>query len=119
MSATEEKHFVVFFMMPPAAIDDWMKIDATIRAPQEKALFEQWREWTAKNASRIVSTHAGGKTKTVSPEAVSDFRNDITSFAVVTGSSHQEVANLFQSHPHLQIPSASIQVMETRPMVLG
>ena len=72
--------------------------------------------WSATHAAMILSTEIGGKTKNVVANETSDTRNDIVVFSLVQGESHAAVAQIYQSHPHLQIPSASIQVMEVMSM---
>jgi hypothetical protein len=42
----------------------------------------------------------------------SDSKNDIMLYSVVQAESHEAAAKSFEGHPHLQIPQASIEVME-------
>ena len=35
-------------------------------------------------------------------------------YATVEADSHDEAAKLFKDHPHLQIPQATIEIMEVR-----
>jgi hypothetical protein len=114
MTNTIERKFVVFFMIPAATMDAWSNTDPAIKAASEADLKAQITKWTAEHASRILSSEAGGKTKQVTANQVSDIRNDIVMFSIVAGTSHDDVTALFKSHPHLQIPNASIQVMELR-----
>lgn len=37
-------------------------------------------------------------------------------YAFAEAESHEAAARMFAQHPHLQIPNASIEVMEVRPM---
>jgi hypothetical protein len=37
-------------------------------------------------------------------------------YAIVDAESHEAAAKTFEGHPHLQIPQASIEVMEINPM---
>jgi len=37
-------------------------------------------------------------------------------YSFVEAHSHEAAAKQFENHPHLQIPQASIEVMEVRPM---
>lgn len=64
----------------------------------------------------IISTDAGGKTKRVTSSGVSDTRNDIILYSLVEAEFHEAAAKAFENHPHLQIPQASVEVMEIRPM---
>jgi hypothetical protein len=114
MSNAAERKFVAFFMIPAATMDEWAKTDPAIKAASEADLKAQITNWTAAHGKRILSSEAAGKTKQVTSNQISDIRNDIVMFSIVTGTSHDDVTALFKSHPHLQIPNASIQVMELR-----
>ena len=72
-----------------------------------------------KHASAISGTEAGGKTKRVTADGVSDTKNDVMLYAFVEAESHEAAAKMFERHPHLQIPQSSIEVMEVRPMTGG
>ena len=110
------KKFMVFFNIPLATMTEWQKTDPQQRAASENDMMVQWQKWSAENASTILSTEIGGKTKNVLATGITDTRNDIVVFSVVQGASHDAVASLYLSHPHLQIPNASIQIMEVKPM---
>jgi hypothetical protein len=55
-----------------------------------------------------------GKTKRVTA-GHEDARNDIMLYAIVDAESHDAPQSI-ESHPHLQIPQASIEVMEINPL---
>ncbi len=52
-----------------------------------------------------------GKTKRVTAQGVADTRNDLNWYLIVDAESHDAAAKMFTSHPHLQIPEASVEVM--------
>ena len=108
--------FLVFFQIPLQTMMEWSKVDPEQRAASERDLRAQWQQWDDAHASMLLSTEVGGKTKNVTAQGVSDTRNDIVICATVQAESHDAVAQAFQSHPHLQIPNASIQIMALRPM---
>jgi hypothetical protein len=116
MSDTSVKKFMVFFSIPLATMAEWQKTDPQVRAAAEATMMQDWVKWSEAHAKMILSTEVGGKTKNVVRDAVSDTRNDIVLYSLVQGESHDAVAAAYQSHPHLQIPNASIQVMEVKPM---
>lgn len=116
MSDPVMKKFIVFFSIPLATMTEWQKTEPQQRAASEKDMMQQWQKWSADHSEMILSTEVGGKTKNVLASAVTDTRNDIVLFSMVQGESHDAVARVYQSHPHLQIPDASIQVMEVRSM---
>ena len=116
MDHTPAKKFMVFFCIPLATMTEWQKTEAQQREAAEKKMMQEWNAWSAAHADMILSTEVCGKTKVVSAGTVADMRNDIVLYSLVQGSSHEAVAQTYSDHPHLQIPSASIQVMEVRPM---
>lgn len=116
MSDTAAKKFMVFFSIPLATMTEWQKTDPATREAAEKTMMQDWAKWSAAHADMILSTEVGGKTKNVVSGVTSDTRNDIVLFSMVRGESHDAVAQTYQNHPHLQIPNASIQVMEVKPM---
>jgi hypothetical protein len=113
--ATKQK-FLVLFLIPAAVVDDWAKTDPETRRPAEQKMMGEWKQWMDDHAKMIVSTDAGGKTKRVTANGAADFRNDITLVSFIEAESHKAAAKVFENHPHLQIPQASIEVMALRPM---
>ena len=116
MSDTVMKKFMVFFCIPLATMTGWQKIEPQQRETAEKDMMQRWQKWSADHADMILSTEVGGRTKNVSADSVTDTRNDIVVYSIVQAESHDAVAALYQSHPHLGIPNASIQIMELKPM---
>ncbi len=110
------KRFMVFYLIPLETMNDWQKVDPEFRKSSEEKMKQEWAAWMQKHSSMILSTEVGGKTKYVVANGVTDMRNDIILFSLVQGESHDAVAKEFHNHPHLQIPNASIQVMEVMPM---
>ena len=116
MADTPAKKFIVFFSIPLATMTEWQKTESQQRQAAEDKMMLDWQQWSADHAAMIVSTEVGGKTKNVLAGGVSDTRNDIVLYSIVQGESHEAVAQTYRSHPHLQIPDASIQVKEVKPM---
>jgi hypothetical protein len=108
--------FLVMYLVPVTVIEDWKKTDDEIRRPQEEKMRAQWGEWMQKNSHMFVATEAAGRTKRVSADGVSDHKNDLMLYSIVEADSHDEVADLFADHPHLQIPRSSIEITEVRAM---
>lgn len=116
MTDTPTKKFMVFFCIPLATMTEWQKTEPKEREAAEQKMMQEWSAWSAAHADMIQSTEVGGKTKNVVASTVTDTRNDIVLYSLVQGASHEAVAQTYLTHPHLQIPNASIQVMEVRPM---
>ena len=110
------KKFLVLYMAPAKVIEDWTKTDPDKRKDAEEKMRNDWNKWMSDHAAMITDTGAGGKTKRVLPGGISDFKNDIMLYSFVEADSHEVAAKAFESHPHLGIPQASIEVMEVRSM---
>ena len=77
----------------------------------------EWKKWMSDHTTMFVDKGAGvGKTKCVNALGTSDTKNDIMLYAIAEAESHDAAAKTFKDHPHLQIPQASIEVMEINPL---
>lgn len=110
------KKFIVLFQIPSAVMDNWMQTPAEVRAPAEQKLRGEWGVWTEAHAGLVTGSEAAGKTTRVTAAGSADARNDIILYAFAEAESLEAAAKAFETHPHLQIPEASIEVMEVRPM---
>lgn len=79
-------------------------------------MMEEWKKWMSEHATTVTHTEAAGKTKRAASDGVSDVKNDIHLCSFVEADSHEAAARLFETHPHLQIPQSSIEIMEVRPL---
>jgi hypothetical protein len=116
MSTSTQKRFLVLYFIPAAVMDDWMKTDPAARKAAEDKMRGEWGQWMVAHSKSIVSADAAGKTKRATASGISDFRNDIIIQSVVEAESHAAAAQMFEGHPHLQIPQSSIEIMELRAM---
>ncbi len=111
------KKFLVTYLAPASVIDDWKKKPADERKDAEQKMQSEWKKWMADHAAMLADAGAGvGKTKAVTTHGTSDVRNDIMLYGIVQADSHDAAARAFANHPHLQIPQASIEVMEINPL---
>ena len=113
---SESKKFLVLFLAPAKVIEDWSKTDPKVREEAEQKMRGDWMKWMGDHAKMIVNTEAGGQTKVVTSNGVSDIKNDIMLYSIVEAESHEAATKAFETHPHLGIPQSSIQVMAIRPM---
>ena len=116
MASSNTKKFLVLYLAPPTVLDEWAKTDPETRKVAEEKMRVEWVRWMNAHTKMFISTDSGGKTKRVTSRGVSDTRNDIMLFSIVEATSHDDAAKSFESHPHLQIPQSSIEIMEIRPM---
>ncbi len=111
------KKFLVLYLAPLSVVDDWKKTDPEKRKSSEETMQREWKAWMGDYAKMLVDPGAGaGKTKRVTAQGVSDTRNEVMLYAIVEAKSHDAVAKAFEDHPHLQIPQASIEIMELNPL---
>ena len=109
--------FLVTYLAPAAVIDDWKKTEPEKRKAAEEKMQAEWKQWMSDHGKMIADRGAGvGKTKRVTAEGTSNVRNDIMLYSIVEAESHEAAAKMFEGHPHLQIPRASIEVMEISPL---
>ncbi|HEX9275168.1 MAG TPA: hypothetical protein VGA51_02080 [Casimicrobiaceae bacterium] len=107
------KKFLVTYLAPASVIDDWKKTEPEKRKADEEKMQSEWKKWMSDHMKMFVDKGAGvGKTKSVTARGTSDTKNDIMLYAIVEADSHETAAKTFEGHPHLQIPQASIEVME-------
>ena len=107
---------MALYLVPLQGLDDWMKTDPAVRKPAEDKMRGEWQQWMQKHGKSIVDTAGAGKTKRVNSGGVADARNEVMLYSVVQADSHEQAARMFEGHPHLQIPNASIEVMEINPL---
>ena len=106
--------YVAIFSIPARVMDEWVR---NTSAEQRKSMSEEmmgaWQKWMDTHARSITDKGMPlGKTKRVSAKGVADLRNDMNFYIIVDAENHDAAAKMFQSHPHMQIPEAYVEVME-------
>ncbi|MHB8652213.1 MAG: hypothetical protein ACYC8S_03730 [Minisyncoccota bacterium] len=112
------KNFFVIYRVPVATMDEWVKNTSPEKMKeQSRKLEDDMMQWLKQHESSFVEKGAPlGKTKSVTKEGITDSRNDLGYYAIVTAESHEAAAKLFADNPHLEIPASSIDVMEIPDM---
>ncbi len=110
------KKSLALYLIPAKVIEDWSNTDPHKRKAAEEKMMEEWKKWMSEHATTVTHTEAAGKTKRAASDGVSDVKNDIHLCSFVEADSHEAAARLFETHPHLQIPQSSIEIMEVRPL---
>ncbi len=109
--------FLVLYLAPASVLSEWSKTDPEKRKVAEAKMQTEWKDWTELHAAMFLDLGAGaGKTKRVSALGTSDIKNEIMLYAIVQAESHAAAAKSFIGHPHLQIPEASIELIELHPL---
>ncbi len=112
------KKFVVTFSIPAASIQEWMaNVDETTRKEQSEKMMHDWQAWMTSHESSILDKGLPlGKTKRVTKDGVEDTKNDLNWYLVIEAESHEAAAEMFRNHPHLEIPTSYIEIMDaSRP----
>jgi hypothetical protein len=111
------KKFLVLFLTPVSVIEGWMKTDEKERKVLEEKMRTDWNAWMKQNSLSFVDSPAGaGKTKIVEKNGIKDTKNNVMMYATVEADSHEDASKLFVTHPHLEIPESTIEVMEVNPI---
>lgn len=111
------KKFLVTYLAPASVIDEWKKTAPAKRKEAEEKMQGEWKKWMSDHGKMFADTGAGvGKTKRVTGKGTANARNDIMLYGVVEAEAHDAAAKAFEGHPHLQIPQASIEIMEINPL---
>jgi hypothetical protein len=116
MTEPAKQRFLVLYLIPASVMADWAKTDPSVRQAEEQKMQAAWGKWMSEHGKMIISSEAGGKTKRVTANGISDTKNDIVLCSFVEAESQEAAAKAFENHPHLQIPQSSIEVMSVRPM---
>jgi len=107
------KKFLVLYQIPPTVMDEWKNKPAEERNDAETKMSNEMQAWTSRRAKSFTDRGAGlGKAKRITSSGATDARNALVMYAIVQGESQDAVAKSLADHPHLQIPQASIEVME-------
>jgi hypothetical protein len=116
MTSSNKKKFIALYLAPVSVIEEWMKSAPEKRKAEEEKMQTEWKRWMGDHAKMIIGSEAAGKTKRISSSGTYDIKNDIMLYSFIEADSHEAAAKAFENHPHLQIPQATIEVMEVRSM---
>ncbi len=108
--------FLALYLTPVSVLEGWMKTDPEIMKTEEAKMRTAWNEWMEKNGKYIIETKGAGKTKRVTKAGTEDIKNAVMLYSIVEAESHEEAAKIFEEHPHLTIPEASIEIMVANPL---
>ena len=112
------KKFFALFAIPAAVVENWKKTTDPAKAKaMSDDMMKAWDKWMKDHEKDIVDKGQPlGKTKRVTAQKISDVRNDLNFYVIVKADSHEAAAELFEDHPHLQIPESSVEVMDIPEM---
>jgi hypothetical protein len=114
------KKFLAIYIGTTEAFEKsgWNALDPAKRKEREQAGIKAWMDWGAANRASIVDNgNPLGKTKRTAAGGVTDIKNAMAGYTIVTAESHEAAAKLFLNHPHFTIfPGDSIEIMECLPL---
>jgi hypothetical protein len=110
------KDFLVLYLTPQSVIEDWMKTPEEERKAMEQQMQDDWNAWMEKHRAHIKETRGAGSTKRVTAGGTADVKNDVMMFSIVEAESPEAAAAMFEGHPHLGIPQATIEIMAATPL---
>ncbi len=91
-----------------------MKTFLAVSAQKRPQGVEAWNQWAENHAKFIVEDGGPlGRTRRVAKDGISDIRNNLVAYVVVTAESREEAAKMFLHHPHFAIfPGDGVEIME-------
>lgn len=110
------KNFTAIYMAPLDTLAEWMAKPEAERKESEAKMRGEWDAWLAAHKDSVLNTIALGATKEVSAQGIADKKNGMMLSSYVAADSLEAAADIFKDHPHFQIPGATIEIMEARPM---
>lgn len=111
--------FLAVFTGTPQAMErsGWNALSSDERQRRTEAGMRAWQDWMATHRDQV--TTAGGplgKTLRIARDGITDSKNSLCGYIVVTAASHQAAASLFVDHPHFSIfPGEAVEVLECLP----
>jgi hypothetical protein len=104
------KKFLVLYRSPVSAQEQMAKA-----SPQQaKAGMDAWMQWTGKSGHAIVDL--GAPTQSVAHLNGGALSGHIGGYGVVQAETADAAKALFDGHPHLMMPGASIEILELLAM---
>jgi hypothetical protein len=112
------KQFLAIYTGTPASMAKWNAMPEPELKQRQAEGIKAWHAWVEKNKASIVEMGGPlGRTKSISPEGITDIRNSMAAFTVVQADSHEAAAKLFENHPHFTVfPGEAVEVMECLPV---
>jgi 7-cyano-7-deazaguanine synthase in queuosine biosynthesis len=108
--------FIALYLCPVTTLNDWMQKPEAERKPIEEKMMHEWQAWAQAHAAMILETNGAGKASRITPDGVAPHRNEVMMFSIVQADSQEAAEKIFIGHPHLGIPTASIELMPIKPM---
>lgn len=105
------QRFIALFLCEPATLDAWGQTPEAERKTAEAEMMHKWQEWAASLGSALIESNGTGKTVRITPEGAAPHRNNLMLYSIVEAPDMDAAQKMFIGHPHLAIPTASIEIM--------
>ena len=111
------KKFFVLYMAKAEDFKDIMSRMSAMSEEERQASLNEWQAWSDTIGGIPDMGAPLGKTKKVTPNEISDMRNEIGGYTVIEAEDHEAAAKKLQGNPHFKmIPNGWVEVMEVMPM---
>ena len=103
--------YVVLYNAPVSASAQMENNDPAMAAEVMKA----WNDWSASVGEGMVDLGlpVGNGRKVTANSAATEAGTEVSGYTILQAADMDEALGLLKSHPHLQMPGASIEVYET------
>lgn len=103
------KKFLAVYLAPVGMYDDMMK---NMSPEEQRQGMENWMIWGRNHKENLVDFGApAGKNMRVTKDGMTEVRNEIGGYTIVSAESHEAAAALFADSPHLMHEGTSIDVV--------
>lgn len=108
--------YLVLYCAPVHVLTAWMETPEAKRKATEAKMQKEWQDWATTHQESVRDTAGAGKTLKITKDGVTDSRNDIMLYSIIEADSYEVVTAMLDKHPHLDIPEASIEVMQANTL---
>jgi hypothetical protein len=106
------KRFMVLYNSPVSASE----MMANASPEQAKAGMDAWMAWAQQAGDALVDFGTPVRAAArISTSGVADGDSQATGYSLLQGDSSDDIEALLKNHPHLNMPGASIDVLEALP----
>ena len=102
--------YVVLYTAPVSASAQMENNDPEMAA----ASMQAWTDWSAKAGSGVVDLGLPlGHGHKLTSKGAAEAGTDVAGYSILQADTMEEAEKLLESHPHLQMPGAAIEVYES------
>lgn len=112
------KNFLAVFIGKEEAMKSWNQLSDAEKKTRGQKGMAAWQKWVKDHEKAIVFGGSPlGRTKKISAQGVSYFKNELCAYTIVQAKDHNSAAEMFLNHPHFTLfPGDSIELLECMPV---